>query len=226
MWQSYAVGTCSGSGSEVSCSLLRSSISHASTDAATARMPTTVIAPMTARSASMTLKKPPPSSSCISLLPLARAPRRQWLDLFGLPLLERARRVVDALVAPALLFQYATEVVADAVEALPEDPLDLVHVLREIVASLRDTGEVRVDDVLGRRLDEQVETEEDDRHVVELADDRNEIRDEIDRHEQVADDPDEDELLRRWHAAVARQPPHQARVGRQLAHRVDGAADV
>src|SRR5688500_16430941 len=175
MWQTYAVGTCSGSGSEVSCSLLRSSISHASTDAATARMPTTVIAPMTARSASMTLKKPPPSSSCISLLPFARAPRRQRLDLFGLPLLERARRVVDALVAPALLFQYATEVVADAVEALPEDALDLVHVLREIVPPFGDSGEMRVDNILVGRLDEQVEPEEDDRYVVELADDRDEV---------------------------------------------------
>src|SRR5689334_5792429 len=51
-----------GSASWPFCSLLRSSISHARTDAATAMMPISVSAPTIARSASMAPKTPPPES--------------------------------------------------------------------------------------------------------------------------------------------------------------------
>src|SRR5205807_10250374 len=67
----YAVGTVGVSGRALSSSDLRSSISHARTEAATARTPMTVSAPMIARIASMPEKNPPPlSRSLIWIAPL------------------------------------------------------------------------------------------------------------------------------------------------------------
>ena len=65
----YAGGTVGDSGRAFSCSDLRSSISHARTEAPTARTPITVSAPMIARIASMTPKKPPLSRSPIWIAP-------------------------------------------------------------------------------------------------------------------------------------------------------------
>src|SRR2546428_1477884 len=90
------------SSSAVSCSLRRSSISHARTDAATARTPITVSAPTIASSASTTPRKPGPESRSLmrppsfgrecESCPQYRGPRPSGL----LPVARRSRCRVEA----------------------------------------------------------------------------------------------------------------------------------
>src|SRR5512143_1874938 len=108
-----------------------------------------------------------------------------------------------------------------------EDRARGIKILAERVLVLRDTRHVLLDDVLGRVPDEPIEAEDEDGEVVELADHRDEVGDDVDRERQIRGHRAEHRLLPDRHARIARETPDQTRVRRHLAdgaHRLADAA--
>ena len=62
---------------------------------------------------------------------------------------------------------------------------------------------------LGIDANERAQHEADEDDVVELAGDRNEVRDEIERQREIADQPDQQKLASTRHSRIANQTPHQ-----------------
>src|SRR2546428_1924116 len=101
---------------------------------------------------------------------------------------------------------------AKAGETISEDALRLREIAAQLVLVLRDLREVLVDEFGRSAPDEEVDPEKHDREIVELAEDRDEVGDEVDREDEIARDADEDQLLLERDAPVAEQRPHQSGV--------------
>src|SRR5206468_5298566 len=162
----------------------------------------TVRAPTIASSASITPKKPGPESRSLMCSPFSSDPPP--CDP-GAPAPSEAR-------PPGAEFVHS---IADVAEAVSEEPLGCGDVPAELILVLRDLRQVLLNDVRRRTADEEVEAEQYHRDVVQLTENGDEIRDEIDRKEKVSADPREDELLPCGNAAITEQRPHQADVRRQ-----------
>lgn len=60
--------------------------------------------------------------------------------------------------------------------------------------------------ITGHESDGQQNAERHKDHVVKIAENRNEIRDQVDRTEGIGHDADRDELCETWHARVTGRP--------------------
>src|SRR5688572_30192765 len=91
----------------------------------------------------------------------------------------------------------------------------------QIVIVSRDPSHVLFDNFLWCVADEEVESKNEHTEVVELPEDGDEVRDDVDREHEIAGDRGEDQLLLRRYARVARECPDEACVRRHLAQRLD-----
>src|SRR5438132_727807 len=78
----------------------------------------------------------------------------------------------------------------------------------------------------GCAADEEVEADEHDGKIVELYENGDKIRDEVDRKEEVRADSHEDELLLRGDPAIADERPDQTDVGREAADEIEDLRHV
>ena len=65
--------------------------------------------------------------------------------------------------------------------------------------------------------DQPLQREDQDEQIVDLAEERNEVRNEVDRHDDVRDRAGDEQLVDHRHAPVAQQPAEQPQVLRQAA---------
>jgi hypothetical protein len=65
---------------------------------------------------------------------------------------------------------------------------------------------------------ERSQHESDHDHVIELAGDRDEVRHEVERQRQIADQTDQQELAATRHARIGKEPPQQHQAIRDEAH--------
>src|SRR6266511_267311 len=92
----------------------------------------------------------------------------------------------------------------------------------ELVVVPRDAAHVLLHDLLRRVADEEVEPEDEHAEIVELPDDRDEVRNDVEREHEVAGDRAKDELLLCRHTRIACESPDEPGVRRHLAHHLDG----
>jgi hypothetical protein len=59
------------------------------------------------------------------------------------------------------------------------------------------------------RADDSAQDERDDDRIVEMADDRDEVRDEVERRREVADQREEEQLLAPRNASIRTQPAQE-----------------
>src|SRR5207245_8364733 len=116
--------------------------------------------------------------------------------------------------------------IADLVQAVSEEPLGGRDVAPQLILVLRDLRQMLVHDVLRGAPNEEVESKEHDREVVELSQDRDEVGDEIEGQDQIRTDPREDQLLLPGDARVAQQGPDQPDVGRAAKDQAYAFRDV
>src|SRR5207249_2170095 len=144
---------------------------------------------------------------------------------------QRSRRLHRAgsllTVSPFTLARHdAVKSSAHFLRAILEQTASLLEISRERVLVTRDPRHVLVDDLRRRVADEPVEAEHEHREIVELAEHRDEVRDEIDRERKIRGDPSEHRLLLHGHARIAREAPDETCVRGHLSRRLERLAPV